>query len=478
MFFHHMNLQNQTITKIAAGLEASEYSAVEITGEYLKAIQKDTTNSFISSDPEFALQAAAEADRRRAEGRASVLTGVPIAIKDVLTVQGLVATAGSKILQNYRPPYTATSVERLQRAGMIIVGKTNCDEFAMGSSNENSAYGTVLNPLDITRVPGGSSGGSAAAVAGGLAPVALGTDTGGSVRQPAAFCGLYGLKPTYGRVSRYGLMSMASSLDTVGIFSQTAEDAALLLQTIAGHDAHDSTSSAEPVPHYFQHCRQPSESLKIGLPKQYYLAGLDERIRKLLEQTIERLKKKGHTFIEIDLPYAEYALAAYYVIMPAEVSSNLARYDGLRYGLSVEGKDLDQQYRATKTTGFGTEVKRRIMLGTYALSAGYYEAYYLQAQKVRALIKQDYDQAFAEVDMLLTPTTPTTAFRFGEKSQDPLSMYLADIYTVSANITGIPGLNVPIGSIDGLPVGMQLLGPAWSEELLLRFAHHWQQANS
>ncbi len=477
MFLLPMNLQKLTITKIATGLETGEFSAVELTGEYLKAIQADQTNSFISFDPEFTLRAAVEADKKRAEGQASVLTGVPIAIKDVLTVKGLGATAGSKILQNYRPPYTATSVERLQRAGMVVLGKTNCDEFAMGSSNENSAYGNVLNPFDVTRVPGGSSGGSAAAVAGGLAPASLGTDTGGSVRQPAAFCGLYGLKPTYGRISRYGLMSMASSLDTVGIFSNTAEDSALLLQTIAGEDSHDSTSSSEAVPHYWQHCRQPAEKLKIGLPKQYYLAGLDERIRKLLEQTIERLKKKGHSFVEIDLPYSEYALAAYYVIMPAEVSSNLARYDGLRYGLSVEGKDLDQQYRATKTAGFGAEVKRRIMLGTYALSAGYYEAYYLQAQKVRALIKHDYAKAFSQVDMLLTPTTPTVAFRLGEKSTDPLAMYLADIYTVSANITGLPGLNVPIGQIDGLPVGMQLLGPAWSEDLMLRFAHHWQGAN-
>jgi aspartyl-tRNA(Asn)/glutamyl-tRNA(Gln) amidotransferase subunit A len=472
-----MNLQEQTITSIAAGLESGEFSAVELTGEYLKAIEADKTNSFISSDPQFALEAAAKADQTRAEGQASVLTGVPIAIKDVLTVKGLLATGGSKILQNYYPPYTATSVARLQQAGMVIVGKTNCDEFAMGSSNENSAYGSVLNPVDITRVPGGSSGGSAAAVAGGLAPAALGTDTGGSVRQPAAFCGLLGLKPTYGRISRYGLMSMASSLDTVGIFSKTAEDCALLLQVMAGKDSHDSTSSAETVPAYFQHCRQQQESLRIGLPKQYYLAGLDERLRKVLEQTIERLKKKGHTFVEVDLPYAEYALAAYYVIMPAEVSSNLARYDGLRYGLSVAGENLDQHYRVTRTTGFGTEVKRRILLGTYALSAGYYQAYYLQAQKVRQLIKQDYDQAFKQVDMLLTPTTPTVAFRLGEKVTDPLSMYLADIYTVSANIVGIPGLNIPIGAVDGLPVGMQLLGPSWSEETMLRFAHHWQEAN-
>lgn len=470
-----MKIKGLTLTQIAADLDAKKYSAVELTQEYLQAIQADRYNCFITAAPERALAQAAAADQRRSEGQETALTGVPLGIKDVLTVQGIRATAGSKILQNYSPPYTATAVARLESAGTITLGKTNCDEFAMGGSNENSAYGNVLNPIDPTRVPGGSSGGSAAAVTAGLAPASLGTDTGGSVRQPASFCGLIGLKPTYGRISRYGLMSMASSLDVVGIFSQTAADAALLLQVMAGEDRNDATSSTKPVDHYFQSLTKPLPPLKIGLPKQFFIDGMDERVRKMIEQTVESLKRRKITFVEVDLPHAEYALAVYYIVMPSEVSSNLARYDGLRYGFEQSASNLLDQYRATRSHGFGKEVKRRILVGTYALSAGYYDAYYKQAQKVRTLIRQDYDRVFQEVDMLLTPTSPTVAFKLGEKTSDPLSMYLADIFTVSANIAGIPGLNVPIGRIDGLPVGMQLLGPEWSEQKLLHLAHHYQQ---
>ncbi|MFH0873475.1 MAG: Asp-tRNA(Asn)/Glu-tRNA(Gln) amidotransferase subunit GatA [Candidatus Komeilibacteria bacterium] len=470
-----MKLEHLTIRQIAGDLAAKKYSAVELTEDYLRAIHQDRHNCFITVADERARQQAQVADDRRSRGEETALTGVPLAIKDILVVKGLLATAGSKILQNYIPPYTATAVERLESAGTVTLGKTNCDEFAMGASNENSAYGNVLNPFDPTRVPGGSSGGSAAAVAANLAPAALGTDTGGSVRQPASFCGLIGLKPTYGRISRYGLMSMASSLDTVGIFARTALDAALLLQTIAGEDDHDATASTKPVDHYFQALSQPLPQLTIGLPRQFFIDGMDERVRKMIEQTVEQFKKRRIKIVPVDLPHADYALAAYYIIMPSEVSSNLARYDGLRYGFDQTAANLLEHYRNTRSHGFGQEVKRRILVGTYALSAGYYDAYYKQAQKVRTLIKQDYDQVWQQVDLLLTPTSPTVAFKLGERTTDPLTMYLADIFTVSANIAGIPGLNVPIGRSDGLPVGMQLLGPEWSEQLLLQLAHHYQQ---
>ena len=470
-----MKLELLTIKQIAGDLAAHKYSAVELTTEYLQAIHRDRHNCFITVADERALRQAQAADIRRAKNQETALTGIPLAIKDVLVVQGLRATAGSAILQNYFPPYTATAVERLEAAGTITLGKTNCDEFAMGASNENSAFGKVLNPLDPTRVPGGSSGGSAAALAAHLAPAALGSDTGGSVRQPASFCGLIGLKPTYGRISRHGLMSMASSLDTVGIFGQTALDAALLLQTMAGEDDRDATSSSQPVDHYFQALTQPLPPLTIGLPKQFFLDGMDERVRKMIEQAAEQLKKRRIKIVEVDLPHADYSLAAYYIIMPSEVSSNLARYDGLRYGFDQPAKSLIEHYRATRTHGFGAEVKRRILVGTFALSAGYYDAYYKQAQKVRTLIKQDFDRVWQQVDLLLTPTSPTTAFKLGEKTNDPLSMYLADIFTVSANITGIPGINIPIGRLDGLPVGMQLLGPEWSEQRLLQLAHYYEE---
>ncbi len=469
-----MNLKHLTISAIAAGLEKKEFSSVELTRGYLGAIKHDRSNAFITVNEEAAVKMAQAADDRRSQGQGTILTGVPLAVKDVFVTQGLRSTAGSNALQNYIPPYTATAVSSLEKAGMVVLGKTNCDEFAMGASNENSAYGAVLHPLDPTRVTGGSSGGSAAAVAADLAPVAMGSDTGGSVRQPAAFCGVVGLKPTYGRISRFGLIAMASSLDTVGFFSRDALDAALLLQTTAGSDSLDATSSSRPIDNYFQEANRQPEKLTIGLPDEYFAAGLDERVRKVIEQAIQRLGKSGYTFKKVSLPHAAYALAAYYIVMPSEVSSNLSRYDGWRYGLRVEADNLVEQYASSRTAGFGAEVRRRVLLGTFALSAGYYDAYYLQAQKVRTMVAQDYEKVFQEVDVLLTPVTPNTAFKLGEKTSDPLAMYLEDIYTVSANISGIPGLSLPAGQVAGLPVGMQLLGPHWSESRLLRLAHHWQ----
>ncbi len=463
-----------TIQQIASGFKTKQFSAVELTKNYLQAIKQDKFNCFITVNEEVAVQQAAVADEIIARGEQNVLTGLPLAVKDVLVTKGLKTTAGSKILQNYIPPYNATVVEKLLSKQIVILGKANCDEFAMGASNENSAYGNVLNPLDTSRVPGGSSGGSAAAVTANLAPIALGTDTGGSVRQPAAFCGVVGLKPTYGRVSRYGLISMASSLDVVGVLANTVEDSALLLENLAGQDDNDNTTIGHPVDDYFQATTSPLRPLTVGLPKQYFIPGTDERIIKLIEQAVEKLKKQGIKVKSIDLPYSEYALAAYYIIMPSEVSSNMGRFDGLRYGLQVKGDDLIDQYNKTRSAGFGDEVRRRILLGTFALSHGYYDAYYLQAQKVRTLIKQDFDKAFGEVDAVITPTTPSVAFKLGEKA-DPLTMYLADIFTVSANIAGLPGISLPVGTVDGLPAGLQILGPAWSESTILNLAYNLQQ---
>lgn len=463
-----------TIQQIADGFKTKKFSSLELTKDYLQAIKQDKFNCFITVNEEEAVRQAAEADVIIARGEQNVLTGLPLAVKDVLVTKGLKTTAGSKILQNYIPPYNATVVEKLLSKQTVILGKANCDEFAMGASNENSAYGNVLNPLDTSRVPGGSSGGSAAAVAANLAPIALGTDTGGSVRQPAAFCGVVGLKPTYGRVSRYGLISMASSLDVVGVLAKTVADSALLLENLAGQDDNDNTTIDRPVDDYFQAATSPLRPLTVGLPKQYFIAGTDERIIKLIEQAVEKLKKQGIKVKTIDLPYSEYALAAYYIIMPSEVSSNMGRFDGLRYGLQVNGDDLIDQYNKTRSAGFGDEVRRRILLGTFALSHGYYDAYYLQAQKVRTLIKQDFDKAFGEVDALITPTTPSVAFKLGEKA-DPLTMYLADIFTVSANIAGLPGISLPVGTVDGLPAGLQILGPAWSESIILNLAYNLQQ---
>jgi len=400
------------------------------------------------------------------------LAGVPVAIKDVMTTRGVRTTAGSKILDNFIPPYDCTAVARLEAEGAILLGKLNCDEFAMGSSNENSAYGPVHNPRDVTRVPGGSSGGSAAAVAAGMAVATLGSDTGGSIRQPASFCGVVGLMPTYGRVSRYGLIAFASSLDHIGPLTRTVEDAAIMLSVIAGHDPMDSTSAKVPVPDYVAEISKPVRGLKLGVPKEYFAEGLDAEVRTAVENAIQQLASQGAEIIPISLPHTSYAVPAYYVIATAEASANLARFDGVRYGFrSANAKSLAQMYRNTRDEGFGAEVKRRIMLGTYALSSGYYDAYYLKAQKVRTLLARDFENAFQKVDAIVTPTAPTAAFKLGEKSDDPLAMYLADIYTVTADLVGIPGISVPCGQTKtGLPIGLQILGKHFDEGTVLRVA--------
>jgi aspartyl-tRNA(Asn)/glutamyl-tRNA(Gln) amidotransferase subunit A len=401
------------------------------------------------------------------------LAGVPIAVKDVFTTRGVRTTAASKILENFIAPYDATVVSRLEAAGAIVLGKTNCDEFAMGSSNENSGYGPVRNPRDKSRVPGGSSGGSAAVVAAGTAVASIGSDTGGSIRQPAAFCGVVGLMPTYGRCSRYGLIAFASSLDHPGPFGKTVQDTAIMLQAMAGRDEMDSTTADIPVPNYLEQIGRPVEGMKIGVPLEYFEDGLDPDVQAAVELGIQELANAGAEIVHISLPHTQYAIPTYYVIATAEASSNLARYDGVRYGLRAnEAKTLSEMYRRTRDAGFGTEVKRRIMLGTYVLSAGYYDAYYLKAQRVRSLLARDYDEAFAKVDVIVTPTTPTPAFKLGEKADDPLAMYLADIFTVTADLVGIPGISIPCGkSKEGLPIGMQILGKHFDEATVLRTAH-------
>lgn len=468
------HLKNLTIDKIRAGFEAGEFSSEELTRAYLDNIKADKTNSFISIN-ENAIQEAKEADKKIKAGQAGPLTGVPLAVKDIITVKGLKATGGSKILENYTAAYDATVIAKLKQAGVVVLGKTNCDEFAMGSSNENSYFGPVLNPHDHSRVPGGSSGGSAAAIAADLAPIALGTDTGGSIRQPAAFCGIVGLKPSYGRVSRFGSMAMASSLDQIGPMANSVKDIAYLLTEMAGFDKHDSTSSKAKSGDYLVALEGDAKKLRVGIPKEYFSHDTDASIKEAIEDKIKQLKQADIEIVDVSLPYTDYALAAYYLLMPAEVSSNLARYDSLRYGgLCLDKNDisLDKWYKEVRSIGFGAETKRRIMLGTYILSAGYYDAYYKQAQRVRTLIKHDFAKVFSQVDVLLTPATPTSAFKLGEKSQDPLQMYLSDVFTVGANIAGVCGLTLPIGQDkDGLPIGMQLLADAFAEEKLLTMGH-------
>jgi aspartyl-tRNA(Asn)/glutamyl-tRNA(Gln) amidotransferase subunit A len=407
------------------------------------------------------------------------LAGVPVAIKDVMVTRGVRTTAASKILENFIPPYDCTAVARLEAAGAVMLGKLNCDEFAMGSSTENSAYRPVRNPRDKTRVPGGSSGGSAAAVAAGMAVATLGSDTGGSIRQPASFCGVVGLKPTYGRVSRYGLIAFASSLDHIGPFANSVKDAALVLRTIAGHDPMDSTSADVPVPDYVAEMEKPVRGLRVGVAQEYFGSGLDSDVKAAVAAAIQKLASLGCEIVPVSLPHTEYAIPAYYVVATAEASANLARYDGVRYGFRARGaRTLGEMYRATRDGGFGMEVKRRIMLGTYALSAGYYDAYYLKAQKVRTLLTRDFDEAFTKVDVIAAPTAPTPAFKLGEKVDDPLAMYLADIYTVTANLAGIPGISVPCGeSREGLPIGLQILGKHFDEATVLRVAAAYEIAS-
>ena len=471
---------NWTIDGVREALAAKKISARELAADFYKRIEtrNPELNAYLALSPERARRQADRIDVLVAGGKPlPPLAGVPVAIKDVISTRGTKTTCGSKILQNYVPPYDATAVERLEAAGAVILGKTNCDEFAMGSSNENSAYGPVKNPVATDRVPGGSSGGSAAAVAAGLAVAALGTDTGGSIRQPGSFCGIPAMMGSYGRVSRYGLIAFASSLDRIGPFANSVRDVAAILQVIAGRDPNDSTSTTAPVPNYPDEIGKPVKGLRLGIPKDYFAEGMDAGVRKKVEAGIEIYKKLGCDLIEIRMSHTDYAIAAYYIIATAEASSNLARYDGVRYGLRVEDDSLLAMYRKTRGAGFGAEVKRRIVLGTYVLSAGYYDAYYLKGQKVRTLIAQDFREAFGKVDAILTPTSPVPAFKLGERTNDPLQMYLADIYTVTGSLAGVPGISVPCGKIDGkLPVGLQIFGPAFGEGRVLRLAHAFEQA--
>ncbi len=466
-----------SIEKLVRQIITAEVSAVEVVEYFNKKVAASQLNSFITPCPELAIEQAKKIDEKRARGeKLGRLAGVPIAIKDVILVKGIQATGGSRILENYIGSYDATMVERLKAEDAVIIGKTNCDEFAMGSSGENSGYGPTKNPWDLNRVPGGSSSGSAAAVAAGECLAALGTDTGGSIRQPAAFCGLVGLKPTYGRVSRYGLMAMTSSFDQAGPLTRTVEDSAFILQVIAGHDNHDATSSHQAVPNYIDTLKNNIKGLRIGVPAEFFSSGLQPAVKVLVEQAIKKLSSLGALIVEVNLPSLEYALAAYYVICPSEVSANLARYDGIRFGIRASAESLNELYTKTRGRLLGSEAKRRVMLGTYVLSAGYYEAYYKQAQLARQLIKQEFNQVFSKVDILAAPTTPTPAFMMGSKANDPLAMYLADIFTVPVNIAGLPAVSVPCGLVDGLPVGLQLIGSAWSEDLLLRVAYNYEQS--
>lgn len=454
-------------TRLASGATTSE----KIVSEYLNRIEAHKhLNAFLSVFPDEALERARSIDKKLAAGPAGPLAGMVVAVKDVICMKGKRVTCGSRILENFESLYNATVIERLAVADAIFIGKTNMDEFAMGSSNENSAFGPALHPIDHTRVPGGSSGGSATAIAAGLATTALGSDTGGSIRQPAAFVGVVGLKPTYGRVSRYGLVAFASSFDQIGPFATTVRDVAQVLSVMAGHDPCDSTSANVPVPNYLDALTGNVKGMRIGIPKEYFTEALDNEIRDAIMKQVEVLKQNGAIIKEVSLPHSEYTIATYYILTTAEASSNLARYDGARYGVRAEGaKDLIDMYTKSRTQGFGPEVKRRIMLGTYVLSAGYYEAYYRKAQKVRRLIKKDFDNAFAEADCIITPTSPTTAFKLGEKIDDPLTMYLSDVYTVSANLAGIPGISIPCGTDkQGLPIGLQILGKQFDEATILR----------
>ena len=467
-----------TVASCSAALQLGQISAVELTQEYLRsiAVHNPTLNAFITTAEQRALEQARQADLRRAAGTQSPLTGVPIAHKDLFCTQGLATTCGSKMLAQFVQPYDATVVQRLDGAGTVTLGKTNLDEFAMGSSNENSYFGAVKNPWDVSCVPGGSSGGSAAAVAARLCHGATGTDTGGSIRQPAAFCGITGLKPTYGRVSRLGMVAYASSLDQGGVMAQTAEDCALLLSAIAGHDPLDSTSSSAPVDNYVAALDRSVKGLKIGVPRQYFNAKLDPIMAQVLEDALKQLESLGATLVEIDLVQTQLAIPAYYIIAPAEASTNLSRFDGVRYGYRCQDpKDLQDLYRRSRSEGFGSEVQQRILVGTYSLSSGYYEAYYGKAQRARRLIAEDYAEAFKQVDLIASPVTPGAAFELGSKTTDPVAMYLEDIYTLAVNLAGLPALSIPAGFYDHRPLGLQLIGNHFTESTLLSAAHQFQQ---
>ncbi len=473
------DLWQQDAATLAGMIARGEATAVDVTDAHLARMDsvEPEVHAFITSTPDLARQQARIVDQARAAGRPlGPLAGVPLALKDVLCTDGIRTTAGSKILGGYIPPYSATVVRRMEAAGIVTVGKANMDEFAMGSSTENSAYGPSRNPWDTARVPGGSSGGSAAAVAAGMAPLGIGSDTGGSIRQPAALCGIVGVKPTYGLVSRYGLIAFASSLDQVGPFARTVRDAALLQQVISGHDPRDSTSVDAPVPDYLAGIDGGVDGLRIGVWTESFGEGTQSGVRDRVREAADRFAKMGASVDEVSLPSFEYALSAYYLIAPAECSSNLARYDGVRYGLRTEGRDVVEMNSRTRADGFGDEVKRRVMLGTYALSAGYYDAYYGKAQKVRTLVIREFDQAYQRFDVILSPTSPTTAFKIGDRVDDPIAMYLADLFTIPTNLAGAAGISLPCGlADDGLPVGLQLMGPPMSEALLFKAAHAFEQ---
>lgn len=476
-----MALHNLTLTQISQGLEAGEFTSVEITQHFLDRIKQldqgeNGLNSFITVTEEQALIDAKAADERRAAGNATKWTGVPFAHKDIFCTDGTLTTCGSKMLSNFVPPYDATVVENMKREGAVCLGKTNMDEFAMGSSNESSFYGAVKNPWNNETIPGGSSGGSAAAVAARLVPAATGTDTGGSIRQPSALCGLTGLKPTYGRCSRWGMIAYASSLDQAGPMARTAEDAAMMLNVMASFDAKDSTSINQDVPDYTATLNDDLAGKVIGLPKEFFPDTLDGEMKQTMLAAIEKFKELGCTVKEISLPSTDLAIPAYYVVAPAECSANLSRMDGVRFGYRCDdAKDVEDLYKRSRGEGFGDEVKRRIMIGTYALSTGFYDAYYVKAQKIRRLIKNDFVKAFEEVDFIMGPTTPSPAFKIGEKSGDPVEMYMEDKFTLSCNLAGLPGMSIPAGQINGLPVGLQIMGNYWNEAAMLNAAHKFQQ---
>lgn len=480
-------LPDLSVPELLAGMRRGDFSAVEVTRAFLTVIERlePSLHTLITFTPELALRMAEDADQRyrawRREGASAEaalppLLGIPLMVKDVLCLKGVPCTCGSRILQDFVPPYTATAVQRLLDAGVVVLGKTNTDEFAMGSSTENSAFGATRNPWNPEHVPGGSSGGSASAVAARMTPAALGSDTGGSIRQPAAYCGVTGIKPTYGRVSRYGLVAYGSSLDTVGVFARSAAETALFLSLMAGHDPLDSTSAREPMPPMSLPDTPDLSGLRIGVPEEYFIPGMSAEVEQAVRNAIAQMEHLGAIVQRVSLPHTEYALPVYYLIAPAEASANLARYDGVRFGFRAPAERLWEMFDRTRGNGFGAEVKRRIMLGTYALSAGYYDAYYAQAQKVRTLIRQDFLDAFQQVDVIACPVAPTPAFRLGEHTDDPLAMYLEDIFTLPANLAGIPGLAFPVGfSATGLPIGMQLMSAPFGEEILFRTAHAYQQ---
>lgn len=469
-----------TIEKSKGAIDKGEITPSDLTNDVLKRISsvEEKIRAYVTVNSEDALIQAKAAGERLKQGGKQALTGIPIAVKDNICTEGIRTTCSSKILENFISPYESSVTKELKESGYILIGKTNLDEFAMGSSTENSAFGLTRNPWDITRVPGGSSGGSAAAVAADMCIAALGSDTGGSIRQPAAFCGVVGLKPTYGRVSRYGLVAFASSLDQIGPITKTVKDSAILLNIISGYDPdYDSTSANLPVPDFTANLGKDIKGMKLGVPREYFVEGMDSEVVNSVREAINKLESLGAIPVEISLPHTGYAVAVYYILATSEASSNLARYDGVKYGLRVEGEDLLDMYMKTREAGFGAEVKRRIILGTYALSSGYYDAYYKKAQQVRTLIKQDFDKAFEKVDAIVTPTTPTPAFKAGEKTDDPLQMYLADIFTISVNLAGVPGISIPCGfTSNNLPVGLQIIGKQFDEETILKISYAYEQS--